>query len=211
MSSAHEVTGNDSSVFGLELDPKWLHTIVSVTNNTPAATGEHKRVNFSYIESNIVEALGIETDLLLNQNRYPLGSFIDGNVLRPFLSNSFSSSSYRSKSSLRLRVGPNFTGTLHKDVFRSALGDYQNLFGRSNFGPSLYRGSFHRAYPFGILRSDLRRFSTPGQAPWLFPGSSTNLRSSQIFRSHSIGGYGRSSSSFGRSRSSFSSPFGRSH
>ncbi len=37
-----------------------------------------------------------------------------------------------------------------------------------------------RAYPFGILRSELRSFTTPGQPPWLLPGSATNLRSSQL-------------------------------
>jgi hypothetical protein len=32
------------------------------------------------------------------------------------------------------------------------------------------------AYPFGILRSDLRRQQLPGQPPWYLPGSPTNFR-----------------------------------
>ena len=39
---------------------------------------------------------------------------------------------------------------------------------------------FSNAYPFGILRSDLRRRQTPGQHPWYLPGSPANFKPRKI-------------------------------
>ncbi len=48
----------------------------------------------------------------------------------------------------------------------------RSAFRRYRFGTYSYRHS----YPFGILRSDLRRCLPPGYPPWYLPGSPTNLR-----------------------------------
>jgi len=62
------------------------------------------------------------------------------------------------------------------------------LFTKRDFGSTyLYRRSlptFRRPYQNGILRPEYRKFLTPGQPPWLFPGSPANFGASPFRNSY---------------------------
>ena len=61
----------------------------------------------------------------------------------------------------------------------------KSLFPKYNYGSTYLRPrslpTFHRPYQNGVLQPQYRQFLTPGQPPWLFPGSTSNFRTS-IFR-----------------------------
>lgn len=78
--------------------------------------------------------------------------------------------------SLRTSRSPLSTTSLGSRSSNSAL------FPKRNFGSTfLYKRSlptFHRPYQNGNLKLEYRRFLTPGQTPFLFPGSPSNFRKS---------------------------------
>jgi len=64
----------------------------------------------------------------------------------------------------------------------ASRGSRNSLFPKYDYGSTYLRSrslpTFNRPYQNGILRSEYRRFQTPGQPPWLFPGSPGNFRTS---------------------------------
>jgi hypothetical protein len=188
----------DSETVSLEMDPAVLNSMVSVGMKASRnlSTSSTRKVHFAYVESNIADSLGFDANLVMLQTfGFPLGRFEDDDdLLRPVQLIDYSRRmSYSPSHSYMLKVGPNYTGTLYRNQSRYGYHPNSN---RSIAAPSLYNSpyatdgyrrnqvksirNFERAYPFGILRSDLRRFATPGQPPWYIPGSPNNLRYNQL-------------------------------
>ena len=186
----------DAESLSVEANVELLNSMLLLSKESLAETKLTKHLRFGYIESNIVDTLGFDVGLvMLQSNGYPLGRFEeDDDLLRPVQLIDYSRRmSYSPVRSYRLQVGPNYTGTLWTNDYRYARSANSN---RGIAAPSLYNSPFAtdsyrrnqvkstrhhaRAYPFGILRSDLRTFTTPGQPPWLIPGSPNNLRYNQL-------------------------------
>ena len=187
----------ESDVVNIEMNVALLNTFLwQPKRPTSSNAGSNKQLRFGYVESNIIDHIGIDVGLVMLQTcGYPLGRFEDDDeLLRPVQLIDYSNRmSYSPSRSYRLQVGPNYSGTLYTNDHRYARSVTSN---RIIAAPSLYnspyatdayrqnqiespRFHFH-VYPFGILRSDYRRFATPGQPPWLLPGSPNNLRYNQL-------------------------------
>lgn len=135
--------------------------------------------------------------LTIGLNKFPVGSFSSNDRLfRPVkLSSTFQS--YRPKYRNRRGRSSSASSSLKLDSFRRYTNssryrsnfDYSNRYSRSHLS---YQGrQFARAYPFGSLDSSLHRFTTPGQPPWLLPGSPTNLRKQQLRTNFGRDSFGR--------------------
>lgn len=123
-------------------------------------------------------------NLYSNYRSVPLADFS-----RPLqLSSRSSGSIARSKSILSLKKSRGLSSSL------SPRRHYSSTYSRNR---SLQ--TFDRVYQNGILRSEYRQFLTPGQPPWLFPGSSSNLRVNQL-RTNRRSSSGRSGYELLRSR-----------
>ena len=174
-----------------------LGTILT-SNLAPSVISEptHKSIRLGYIESNLLENLGTEAELVFSQsNGYPLGLFAEhDDLLRPVKLTSFTRIlNFAGRRSFKLATPASRQGLV--DQYGKLQRGYQNrnydiaapnLY-NSPFATNGYRTnqlsdsrSFDRAYPFGIIRSDLRPFARFSQPPWYFPGSPDNLRTNQL-------------------------------
>lgn len=190
---------NDSKVSGsdplVDLQGVRFLTSALTTMNAGSELENQKVVRYRYIESKILDSIGHDAELVFSQNLgYPMGVFAaDNDLLNPVQLTSYR----RSLEFARIRPvrfnGPNYSGLIERQ------GRSGNSFQNSNAdiaAPSLYNSPFatnnyrnnqrhsirfyERAYPFGILRSDLRRYLNSSQPPWLLPGSPNNLRYNQL-------------------------------
>ena len=149
--------------------------------------------------------------LTIGLNKFPVGGFRSNDRLfRPVtLSDTFQT--YRPKYRSRSRsssASSNFNRSrryTNSSRYRGAY-DYSNRYSHSRHS---YRGrQSARAYPFGNLDSSLRSFITPGQSPWLLPGSQTNLRTQQLRTNFGRDSFGRTGNQLLKTRS-YTDIFGR--
>ena len=197
MADAPEVADDDSDgAVSLDLGPTWLNSMLAYHPSKNKTDTAKRTVRFGYIESNIFDTLGSKHGLVLLQSAgFPLGRFeADDSLLRPVQLIDYSRRmSYSPSRSYRMRIGSSYGGSIYANQFRYG---YSVIANQNLVAPSLYNSPyatntyrrnqfksprhFDRAYPFGILRNDLRRFANPSQPPWYLPGSPNNLRYNQL-------------------------------
>ena len=198
------------------LDAAQMLTAMLTTTSTGGTEVENNNfVRYGYIESKVLDHLGQNIEMVFLQSHgYPLGMFATHNdLMSPVKLTDYTRSlSFARRSPVRFN-GPNYSGLIDR------TGKIQRSFQNPNVGiaaPSLFNSPhatrsyrqnqvnqsrfYERAYPFGILRSDLRRFANSSQPPWLIPGSPNNLRYNQLRTDFRTNVYGRSGSDLLKSK-----------
>ena len=180
---------------------------ILTTTNSDTEPSSKCTIRYGYIESKILDTIGQDAELVFSQSPgYPIGAFAeDDELLNPVRLTSYARSLNFARSRPVRFNGPNYSGLIDRN------GKLRNSFQNPNTGiaaPSLFNSPYatrnyrqnqvvtyrfyQRAYPFGILRSDLRRFLNSSQPPWLFPGSPNNLRYNQLRTDYGPAPFGRS-------------------
>ena len=198
-----------STIVTNALSPQWLTSFVSSHGSVGSSTSQARAVRIGYIESNLLDTIGPDIELVFSHNvGYPLGfTETHEDVLQPVKLVDYSRSlNFAGRRSTKIVLNPNYSSSFGRNFGGSS---YHSA-NRSIAAPSLYNSPYAtdqyranqfkqprlygNAYRFGVLRSDLRRFQYSSQSPWYLPGSPNNLRYNQLrsgFTSSSSGKTGQ--------------------
>ena len=183
--------GNSSSAAVIGLMSGMTSPAAILVGNTSMGAAPR----FSYLESGTAFDLNRETSLLFScQNLDYIGSLyatdsLSRFKLRPAYNLMLAGDSLQTDSKASgLSLEPDWMNYFRQNYERNAYStlpygarSYTSYYPNVNYGFSDSRPfGTYSAYPHGILRADLRSRITPGQVPWYFPGSPSNIRRNQL-------------------------------